>query len=164
MQEMEARVRGFYASWGSTAKGEDDLRRIAAELVEGDGAGLDAFNNKLRKRFYGTCLLSSAVRQCPGTFHQQYISRARPRARLTPRACMPLPGGNRGKTGGNCTGAYLATQQAHHLRPPFLRSANGGTERPRLPSPLSQARRVSVLDRDVLLAQDRARARLPEPR
>ena len=74
MQEMEARVRGFYASWGSTAKGEDDLRRIAAELVEGDGAGLDAFNNKLRKRFYGTCLLSSAVRQCPGTFHQQYIS------------------------------------------------------------------------------------------
>ncbi len=73
MEEMEARVRGFYASWGSTAKGEDDLRRIAWELVEGDGAGLDAFNSKLRKRFHGTCLLSSAVRPCPGTGHQHYI-------------------------------------------------------------------------------------------
>ena len=38
---MEERVRSFYASWGSTLKGEDDIRRISAELVAGDGAVLD---------------------------------------------------------------------------------------------------------------------------
>jgi hypothetical protein len=57
----EERVRSFYASWGPTLKGEDDIRRISAELVAGDSAVLDAFNSRLRARFHGTCLSSTPV-------------------------------------------------------------------------------------------------------
>ena len=54
-------MRRFYASWGPTLKGEDDIRRISAELVAGDAAVLDAFNSRLRARFHGTCLSSTPV-------------------------------------------------------------------------------------------------------
>ena len=111
---MEERVRSFYASWGSTLKGEDDIRRISAELVAGDGAVLDAFNSRLRARFHGTCLSSTPVSPSAdniiipsviGILIQKYITYMGARERSCPRLTrarsrsLPHTGGNRGKKG-----------------------------------------------------------------
>ena len=57
--ELEERLRGFYGAWGRSS-GDVRICEIAAELA-GNKDAQDAFNSKLRSRYFCTDLASSQV-------------------------------------------------------------------------------------------------------
>ena len=55
--DLEERLRQFYAAWGAAGKSEEGIRSICSQLA-GSTIALDAFNRKLRARYRGTDLSS----------------------------------------------------------------------------------------------------------